>query len=298
MQHHCCPPSKDWKKLTIIMVRHAESKNNCIFDIITSQFGGNVSQETLAEETFKLREADCTISERGSQQAEVLGLHVFNGGLKVNNLTNWTVVTSPFKRCLLTCKAITDKVLFKKIIVNPLLYEIFGCFDTNTDGSTIGRVGYTAQDIQTTFGFTCETGMENGWYQLPVKESHEEFDMRVEKIVEWLWEKVEESQEDTNTDLRNTDNGLLMVIHGMLMSAVISSLTKACNGLVVHNNTGYTSLELFSTDKYFSTKTNSYEKKRIVGIKYINRIDHLLSNPNLITGDRVFDDNWMQEFLV
>jgi len=55
--------------------------------------------------------------------------------------------------------------------------------------------------------------------------------------------------------------------------------------LVVHNNTGVSKLELYSAK----------ENKRVAAVKSVNLLNHLNNNIELMTGDHITADHWIQE---
>jgi len=57
----------------LFFVRHGESLNNCLYKIIFDKFGRDISDHQFLIEEGKLRQADCELSKRGSEQAERLG---------------------------------------------------------------------------------------------------------------------------------------------------------------------------------------------------------------------------------
>eukprot|EP01038_Epipyxis_sp_PR26KG_P013240 gene13240-17746_t len=320
-----CPSVEKWKKLDLIMIRHAESFNNSIYDLIKEKYGENLSEEFIQMEEIKMRQEDSSLSLKGFQQATALGEYVGRNGFNVmtgKNSTDfeWKIISSPMKRCLITSSyilnyinknngnnidisknntSIAENEQVKSVEVVPFLYELHGCYGLNEEGNVIGVKGYNNQQIQELFpNFYCMKNndinlMENGWYDLPGKESYSHFLARTEECVSWIWSLVE--NQDREYD------GIVLVIHGMLIGSIINSLSgakSASNLLTVHNNTGYSHLQLFSTQNNINNTNNTNENnKRMAAIKSINRVDHLMNNPDLLTGNDVFHDHWMQEFL-
>jgi broad specificity phosphatase PhoE len=140
--------------------------------------------------------------------------------------------------------------------------------------------------------------MEDGWYHLGTIESHSEYLIRAAMVVEWLW-----TLQATRSD---DEGGIILVLHGNLMNAIIGSLisghppVQCRSGLVTHNNTGITHLKLYSLRNSSATSPVSSER-RFVSVQYINRVDHLRSlsgSPSMLSGNEPFKDHWVQEFLV
>ena len=144
--------------------------------------------------------------------------------------------------------------------------------------------------------------MEKGWYLLPYRESQEEFLDRAAGVVDWLW--------SLHRNRLEGEGGIILVSHGNLMNAVISSLisgqdpVKCSSGLVTHHNTGITHLKLYSSEAVATTSTTAAAATptathlRFCNVQYINRVDHLQSDSSLLSGNEPFNDHWVQEFLV
>lgn len=145
--------------------------------------------------------------------------------------------------------------------------------------------------------------MEKGWYLLPYRESQEEFLNRATEVVNWLW--------TLHRDRSEGEGGIILVSHGNLMNAVISSLisgqdpVKCSGGLVTHHNTGITHLKLYSSETTTTavtttsaTATAIAPSLRFCNVQYMNRVDHLQSDSSLLTGNEPFHDHWVQEFLI
>lgn len=278
--------AESWRKLDIILIRHGESQNNCTYDIVREKFGDSLSVERFEEEVLKLHDPDPVISKKGQLQAKGLQNYIANGGFSsiVTNADEWKIFSSPMRRCLLTCKAVSEAYDNKSVTVAPFLFESDGCFTSLPDGSTAGLPGMTSSEILEMFPyFNCMEGMEKGWYMLPKRETTEEFLERSEKIAQWLWELHSQT-----TEQRGFKTGIILAVHGNLIRSIISALVKT-SFLVTHDNTGFTHIQLWS---------DSTGKHNVPSIQFVNRVDHLLhSSPNLISGSAVFTDHWMQEFI-
>lgn len=144
--------------------------------------------------------------------------------------------------------------------------------------------------------------MENGWYLLPDRESHDGFLSRAATIVDWIWTTVH--QNHANSDVDGVEGGVVLVTHGNLMNAMISSLINGrdpvlCQGgLISHSNTGVTHIKLYRAKKD--------PLLRFCNVQSMNRVDHLLTrdasdgsaaNP-LLSGNEPFKDHWVQEYLL
>lgn len=145
--------------------------------------------------------------------------------------------------------------------------------------------------------------MENGWYLLPDRESHDAFLNRAATIVDWIWTTVHQNLASSEV-VDGVEGGLVLVTHGNLMNAMISSLLNGrdpvlCQGgLISHSNTGVTHMKLYRAKKN--------PLLRFCNVQSMNRVDHLLAtcdasdgsaNP-LLSGNEPFKDHWVQEYLL
>lgn len=134
--------------------------------------------------------------------------------------------------------------------------------------------------------------MENGWYHSTTRETHSEFLNRTAEVIEWLWSIHSQSDEE-----RGFKTGVILVIHGNLLNLLITSLltgnhpSSSRRGLVTHCNTGVSHLQLWSWRR-------QPERYRLCSVQFLNRVDHLMTESHLIAGDAVFNDHWIQEFMV
>lgn len=142
--------------------------------------------------------------------------------------------------------------------------------------------------------------MENGWYLLQDCESHEAFLNRAATIVDWIWTTVHQNHASSD-GVDSVEEGVVLVTHGNLMNAMISSLLSGRDpvlcpgGMISHNNTGVTHLKLYCA------KENPL--LRFCNVQSMNRVDHLLregysSSNSLLSGNDPFKDHWVQEFLI
>jgi broad specificity phosphatase PhoE len=272
-----------WKCTDVFFIRHAESNNNCLYDIIREKFG-DLPANRFEEELEKLHDPDCGISPRGQQQAHQLCEYLQANKLKtykpgVSTSQKYHILSSPMKRCLLTAQQVSIGLGNLPVTVNPRFFESDGCYCTNHDGTTRGLPGMNAAQVESLFPhFKCLNGMENGWYHLPHKETSEQFSHRTYEIVDYLWHLHDEHHEDAGP--------VVVVCHGNVIREVISRLINT-SALITHCNTGITHIQLWS---------NNEKHVRLASVQYVNRVDHLLSHPDLILGNDVWDDHWIQEY--
>lgn len=269
--------------LNVYFIRHADSYNNGLYQIIRSELG-DVSDDVLEKEEAKRREPDCGISSKGERQLELLKEYISNGGWTFANKCR--VFSSPMSRCLITASAIASALPGTQTVeVRRNLFETGGCFTYSHDEATnssvpIGLPGATAAEIEAKYPhFHCEAGMENGWYNRHVMENDEEFDARAMDVANWLW-----SEAKTLTETAT----YILVIHGNFMSAVINALSFGAprKALVLHCNTALSHLQLFTGDR------------DVCCIQAVNYAPHLDNDEGrmLKIGNDVVGDHWIQEF--
>lgn len=293
--------SHDWihtvKMTEFLFFRHAESFNNVLYEYIRKKYGQDISESFIEEQERALRQQDSALSERGYQQLSMLKTFAKNGYLhnvvnhsdnstkKNINLDDWIIVSSPMKRCLLTAQALADGLSKPIVYVHPRLYESGGChgigpdpspFNSDITKEVIGFPGSTTEEIEKEFPtFKCLPGMEKGWYHGREKEeTFGEFQSRCNHLIQWLW-SLHNTKETDRFLFQDAVSGesigkfksIMIVIHGNLLNGLISGLQSG-GGLITHNNTGYSHIQL---------TTGRYDKQYAV-VKYINKIDHLLVN--------------------
>ena len=301
-------PEIDWsrdvydKRTEMVVIRHAESNNNVLYDIIRSELGSDTPGSIIEAEEAKRRDADCTLSDKGFTQAKHLGDYFKDGfGYAVandSNIDDWIIISSPMKRCCLTAQEISKSLDNKKVIVLPNLYEFGGCYDHVYENGiyqnkTKGLIGRTKEDIEIQHeNFTCCNFDEEkiGWYHNNESETLEQFRERCKKVVDWIWSLHEQdfSSRRIGNETPLGFKNIILVGHGLLNSNVIANL-MGCEDddryLVVHNNTGVSKLELYSAK----------ENKRVAAVKSVNLLNHLNNNIELMTGDHITADHWIQE---
>jgi len=268
-------------KLTnFIFIRHAESYNNSLYEIIFNKLGKNITEDVLIAEEIRLRQPDCGISSRGERQAQLLGEYIKENKLNLD-LKNTQLFSSPMYRCLLTTNFLSNCNSDIKVTVNPLLYETGGCYDHTSTNETIGLKGLTTNEVIERFpSFTCMDGMENGWYKHSTVESSIDYHKRVDILVDWIY-----SLHNNNS----TNQSFILVFHGNLLSSLLNRLMQS-KSLIVHNNTGFSHVQIMSIEM-----NNRIE--RVSAVKSLNRVNHLIHDSTLFTGDDVIDDHWIQEYI-
>ena len=113
----------------IILIRHAQSFNNRLYEYIRNLHGPNITDEFLVQEEIRLRQPDCILSDFGERQVKLLENYAASGGLakclgKSSNddLNDYILVSSPMKRCIMTSQALING-LGKDCIIKSNLYE-------------------------------------------------------------------------------------------------------------------------------------------------------------------------------
>lgn len=275
------------RKTDIILLRHGESANNVTYATVRGMFGDSLSPERYEEELEKLHNPDCGLSPKGMQQTEKLREYIATGGFArtVASHDEWKIFSSPMQRCLLTSKFICSAFGNKGVTVVPFLYESDGCYKKSPDGTSVGLPGMTKAEVEERFPtFTCEAGMENGWYTLSHKETRKEFLNRAQEVSDWLWALHDQTESE-----RGFKTGMILSIHGNLIQSIITNLVKSNNMMLTHDNTGFAHVQLWSS---------ADNKVRFPALLYTNRVDHLHDSPELIAGGDIVADHWVEEFLV
>lgn len=286
----------------VVLIRHGESRNNVLYDEIRAEFGQDVSPQVLENEEGKRRRSDPGLSDRGMEQAKCLGAFFqarggFDGALNplgFNEKTppsTWQLYSSPMQRALLTSSEMLKAMGSTEVAVgvHPELYESGGCHEHGC-----GLPGSSKSDVEERFpGFVCEPGMEQGWFHGRSKEeTTEEFMARMDRLAAWVCAQR---------------HNLVLVVHGNLMSGLLNRLVLGSEGnssgnmggLYMHYNTAFSHLQLFDEALSLSLSLPDappQERVPIVAIQGINRIDHLVDNVALLSGNRVHDDHWVQEY--
>lgn len=274
------------RKLDIILIRHGESANNCTYETVRNMFGDTLTHERFEEELGKLHNPDCALSPKGLRQTEKLRHHISTGGLSnaISVPDEWKLFSSPMQRCLLTSQEVSAALDNKHVTVMPFLFESDGCYQPLPDGTTKGLPGMTKAEVEARFpSFECAPGMENGWFTSSHKETRQEFNSRAEKVTEWLWQLLDQTEQE-----RGFKTGVFLSIHGNLIQSIITNLVGSKNMMLSHDNTGYAHVQLWTTED---------KKTRFPAVLYTNRVDHLRESPELISGGAIVEDHWIQEFL-
>ena len=298
-----CPPVGDWHRLNVVFIRHGESSNNTLYDQIRAIHGEDCSQELMDSEYNRLHLNDPGLSEKGKKQAEKLGDFIQDGGWQsfVKNPDSWEILSSPQLRALLTAKEVSRGFSGKSVTVIPFLHESDGCYESTSEGTTVGLPGLTAAALETQFPFfKCVPGMENGWYKRPLKESRSQYLNRVDDVIEWLWNSIAERSADS------VDKGLVVVAHSNLIGSLLCKLVGG-SGMLILCNTACAHVQLFvskahvvptcAQSQHIVTLPDGQCQIRLAVIISVNNITHLLGAPDLIAGNDVFGDSHIQEYL-
>ena len=272
-------------QVDLILVRHAESGNNVLAEQIRETHGADVPETTLIEQESRMRHPDCGLSTRGHKQLENLQRYDWRDYfLKAGAFPKCKVFSSPMQRCLLTARAVSTSLrssMDESVVVRPDLFEEGGCYRHHEDGTPVGLPGAAWQDISTQFpDFVCPQATPRGWYGRAHIETADEFRARAFDLVGWIWSM----QQDL---LRSGHGALVLVMHGNIMSALMSTLFCGAphRTLYKHCNTGHTHIELFS-----------HGDKNMTVCQSVNKVTHLLHERDLIGGDHAVDDRWIQQF--
>ena len=272
-------------QVDLILVRHAESGNNLLAEQIRQTHGPDVPEATLIEEEARMRHPDCGLSARGYRQLEQLQRYDWRDYfLKASAFPKCKVFSSPMQRCLLTAQAVGTSLrssMDEPVAVRPDLFEEGGCYHYQEDGTPVGLPGVAWQDIRAQFpDFICPQATPRGWYDRAHIETANEFHARAFDIVGWIWSMQQEL-------LRSGHGALVLVMHGNIMSAIMSTLFSGAphRALYKHCNTGHTHIELFS-----------HGGKNMTVCQSVNKVTHLLHQRDLIGGDHAVDDRWIQQF--
>lgn len=292
----------DWTKhiyqFDVIFVRHAESYNNTLYQEIRDDLG-ECSDAVFSLEETKRRQSDSTLSKRGFEQVMKLRSFLKRGGWSgiIKNKRRWVALSSPMKRCLLTADAVHNDVGIP-VTVDPTLYETGGAYDAN--GAALP--GVSEADIVRDYpGYSCKPGMENGFFaNRSHKETDPEFDERAFGIANMIWSACCDSVQARKSGATDSLEGMVIVAHGNLLSAVINCLLTQSKtprtGLFVHENSGFSHIELHY---------DAMRGRKAIAMKQLNEYSHLAAQTDSETqenpmrcGNHTTDDHWIQEFLV
>ena len=223
-------------QVDLILVRHAESGNNVLAEQIRQAHGADVPEATLIGQEARMRHPDADLSDRGHRQLEQLSRYDWSDYfMKAGAFPRCKVFTSPMQRCLLTAQAVGTSLrasMDEPVVVGPDLFEEGGCYHHQEDGTPMGLPGASWQDIGARFPeFACPPASPRGWYDRAHIETADEFHARAFDIVDWIWRM----QQDM---LRSGHAVLVLVMHGNIMSAIISTLflelpTKPCTNTAI-----------------------------------------------------------------
>ncbi len=210
--------------MRLFLIRHAQSQNNALPE----------SQ----------RVEDPGLTDAGVEQAELLGDWITE--LKLTRL-----ITSPFRRTLLTTEPIRRATSLEPMVRTPL-HEHGGCYSGHTSDDIAGRPGMTRDEIEAEFcGYRVSTEIDGrGWWRSQPYESWEAASQRAKRLLE-----------ATQQEFGTTEERVAYVMHADIKTLFISHIES--NSIDVPWNTSVTEIELTSTEQ------------RVV---CFNRIDHLPSH--------------------
>ena len=181
--------------LRVLLVRHAQSKNNLIAAEVAVKYAGRPVEEMRAE--FEARRShEPELSDLGSVQAEMLGTTLAD---MFADCSDVPVHCSCMQRTILTAQPLLSKGLKGwKGLIREDLFEVGGSFST-TDGVDIVHEGASGLELQERFpDFDLSENLRDmgskGWYPQGARETKEEGLLRAKSIVDGLWTTAE-SQE-------------------------------------------------------------------------------------------------------
>jgi len=263
--------------MRLLLIRHAQSKNNKIWDEIAKKYKvqENAAYDSNAEvwsEYNERRSADPCISELGQAQAKACGETLKKYLTKLREEKPQMSIklrSSPMERTLQTTMAIVENCgedFFPYFEVDNCIFEQGGCF---TDSKLPGLPGRSPEEIKSAYPLATPTWQGLGWYEhyrkiegAPLEfEKRGEAYKRAQMIVDKLWEVDVAS-------MRQKDM-LILVVHADLLDALIKNLMgvsgdDAC--LVKMRNTAINE---------FSMDVDSDTGKKHVSVEYLNNFSHL-----------------------
>lgn len=110
-----------------------------------------------------MHESDCALSPRGVLQSTLLETFLSNGGMRVLSGgsekrsrqisdNNWSIYSSPMKRCLLTSQQVSMGLgAEKRVTVFPFLYESQGCYRLNERNEYVIETGFTQNEVEVSY---------------------------------------------------------------------------------------------------------------------------------------------------
>ena len=278
--------------MDIVFVRHAQSYNNCLGELINNECG-SISEDDYKKEEILRRQQDAELSETGYEQVDHLKQYLKNGGwndlIPQEQNDSWIVYSSPMNRTLITASAVAEG-LDKDVVVDHELYENGGCYEALADGTTVSRPGKSERDVLSEYPrYKCLPGMEQGWYsKFNKKESDSVFIERCHHVSAKLWkmfhENIQLQQANRAAEhlscgkMNKPIKGLVIVAHanfiGGLLNCLMTQQKTGRNCMFVCNNTGVTHIQL-----HHELRRN----QKTVAICRFNDTRHLKEN-RLVTG--------------
>lgn len=216
----------------LLFIRHAESKNNVIAEMITKELGANPygpnnNGHALAEYDRR-RSMDPELSPLGQKQAGLLPHHPHLLDIHFEHLAaagRVRVITSPMQRAILTSRPLLASVhppLRATMVAD--VCEKGGSY-TRKDGQNVADPGKGRSALAALWGSTHDVPAaipEHGWWQTHCKgeEDSEAFEQRLLRAKEWIHGLVEAYKADPAT----TPDYTLIVSHADFIDAILTKL--------------------------------------------------------------------------
>ena len=266
--------------MRLIIIRHAESANNKLWDDISEKYGlsGEYGPGVhIPPEAWvaynEARSADPNISELGEAQAKACGeaMNTFVTKARAENAdVKIKLRSSPMQRTLQTTMAIVNGCgsgMFPSFEVDNSIFEQGGCF---TNSKLPALPGRSPEEISAAFPLARPLWTGKGWYedyrisagfQTPLAfESRGEAYERAKNIVKMLWK--------TDVTAMGERDVLILVVHADLLDALVKNLMSvqedgAC--LVKMTNTGINE---------FTMRLRETGERQLF-VEYLNNFAHL-----------------------
>ena len=266
--------------MRLILIRHAESQNNKLWDDITEKYGLDGEYGVgvdIPKEAWnaynEARSADPDISEIGKTQAKACGefLNAYLSKIRAEDANvEIKLRSSPMQRTLQTTMAIVNGCndIFSSFEVDNSIFEQGGCFTNSKQPALPGRL---PNEIKAAYPLANLLWSDKGWYEnyrvsighkTPlVFESRKEAYERAKKIINKLWEADVKKMREKDI--------LILVVHADLLDALIKhvmgvSEDGAC--LVKMQNTGINE---------FTMRVDKETGRKQLFVEYLNSFSHL-----------------------
>ena len=187
----------------------------------------------------------------------------------------------------------------------PNLYESCGLYrrDPVTQEDVV-FCGRNSSDVQQEFpSYSC-VSMDEGWYHSDHKETHREFYQRAARLRDWLWMQHDLERNERRVGTVGGFDNIILVVHGNLISALLSKLLSGNACLVPSDNTGISHVQLVTAlrasrapEHASFRNSNSADPKetRFAVLKTVSGTAHL--EEPLVGGSDIIADHWVQEFV-